>query len=115
MLLTKVEGSAPLVPRFAPPVAAYLCPGLTLPVEVRRKVDQLSSAGLIVAMVPPDWEGFAFWPELAAALDGCEPVLAGETFRVYRRVRPASPPSHRRDHADETAAPGLRPSTADRK
>ena len=90
VLLTTIEGSAPLVPRFAPPVASYFCPGLTLPVEVERKAGQLASARMIVAVVPPDWRGFTLWPELAAALDGCELVYEGRTFRVYRRVRPPS-------------------------
>ncbi len=90
VLLTIIEGSAPLVPRFAPPVAAYFCPGLTLPVEVRRKASQLATARMIVALVGPDWRGFTLWPELAAALDGCEPVYEGRTFRVYLRVRPPS-------------------------
>ena len=87
VLLAGVEGSAILVPRFAPPVAAYLCPGLTLPVEIHRKVSQLSSAEWIVSLVGHNWEGFRFWPELAAALDGCELLLDGKTFLVYRRTR----------------------------
>ena len=90
VLLTTIEGSVPLVPRFAPPAAAYFCPGLTLPAEARRKADQLASASMIVAAVPRDWRGFALWPELKAAMEGCEPVFEGETFRVYRRVRPPS-------------------------
>jgi hypothetical protein len=91
VLLTMIEGSVPLVPRFAPPAAAYFCPGLTLPAEARRKADQLATASMIVAAVPRDWRGFTLWPELKTAMEGCEPVFEGETFRVYRRVRP--PPS----------------------
>jgi hypothetical protein len=88
VLLAAIEGSAPLVPRFAPPVAAYFAPGLTLPAEVRRKAGQLATAEMIVSVVSADWRGFRLWPELAAALDGCELVYEGGTFRVYRRVRP---------------------------
>jgi hypothetical protein len=87
-LLAAIDGSVSLLPSFAPPAAAYFCPGLTLPVEARRKADQLASARLIVAVVRPDWEGFTLWPELAAALDGCELLFEGTTFRVYRRFRP---------------------------
>jgi len=90
VLLARVEGSVILIPRFAPPVAAYLCPGLTLSVEIHRKVSQLSSAELIVSLVGRDWEGFTFWPELAAAFDGCEFLFDGKTFLVYRRTRPPS-------------------------
>ena len=86
--LAVVDGSVPWMPRFAAPVAAYLCPGLTLPVEVRRKAEQMASTRVIVVMVDPGWVGFTFWPELAAALDGCEPAFEGKTFRVLRRVRP---------------------------
>jgi hypothetical protein len=92
VLLAGVEGSVPLVPRFVPPIVAYLCPGLTLPVETRRKTAQLAAAGHIVALVGPEWGGFSFWPELAAALDGCTMVFEGRTFRVYKRIRPPSFP-----------------------
>jgi hypothetical protein len=88
VLLTTIEGSVPLVPRFAPPVAAYFCPGLTLSVEARRKASQLALAQMIVTAIPRDWRGFTLWPELRAAMEGCEPVFEGETFRVYRRVQP---------------------------
>jgi hypothetical protein len=88
VLLARVEGSTILGPRFEPPVAAYICPGLTLPVEIDRKARQLSSARMIVSLVGRDWEGFRFWPDLAEALDGCETLLDGNTFLVYHRARP---------------------------
>ncbi len=97
VLLSEVEGSVPLVPGFASPVAAYFFPGICLPVEARRKAKQLAAAGMIVATVPRDWRGFRLWPELAAALDGCEPAFEGDAFRLYRRVRPPSRPSSHRD------------------
>jgi hypothetical protein len=90
VLLSGVDASVPLTPRFAPPVAGYFCPGLTLPVEIRRKVDQLSAARMVVTTLPSHGEGFDYWPELAAALDGCELIFEGGTFRVYRRIRPPS-------------------------
>jgi hypothetical protein len=95
VLLSGVDASLPLTPRFAPPVAGYFCPGLTLPVEIRRKVDQLSAARMIVTTRPSQGEGFDYWPELAAALDGCELIFEGGTFRVYRRIRPPSGQSRR--------------------
>ncbi len=88
VLLAWVDGSVPLLPEFAPPVAGYFCPGLTLPIEIRRKADQLRSASWIVTVVHRDWEGFAQWPELADAFDGTELAFEGKTFRAYRRIRP---------------------------
>lgn len=88
VLLAWIDGAVPLTPRFAPPVAGYVWAGLPLPVEVHRKAEQIRSARLVVAVVHRDREQFAEWPELAAALDGCELVFDGATFRVYRRVRP---------------------------
>ncbi len=99
VLLSEIEGSVPLVPRFAPPVAAYFFPGICLPVEARRKAEQLATATMIVATVPQDWRGFKYWPELAEALDGCVPALEGDTFRLYRRVRRPSRPSARQGEA----------------
>jgi hypothetical protein len=95
VLLTGVDASVPVVPRFAAPVAGYFCPGLTLPVEIRRKVDQLSAARMIVTILASRSEGFDYWPELTAALDGCELIFEGGTFRVYRRIRPPSGQSPR--------------------
>ncbi len=110
VLLTAIEGSVPLVPRFEPPVAAYFVPGLTLPVEVRRKASQLASAGMIVDLVGPDWRGFTLWPELEAAMDGCELIHVGGPFRIYRRDRPPHPVQ-----PPAPAALDLGPSTAERK
>jgi hypothetical protein len=90
VLLAGVEGSVPLLPGFAPPIVAYLCPGLSLPVEIQRKTAQLATARRIVAIVGPEWVGFRFWPELVAALDDCTMVFEGRTFRVYERSRPPS-------------------------
>ena len=95
VLLSGVDASVPLTPRFAPPVAGYFCPGLTLPVEIRRKVDQLAAARMIVTILPSRWEGFDYWPELAAPLDGCELIFDGATFRVYRRIGPPPKQSSR--------------------
>jgi hypothetical protein len=95
VLLARCEGAALLFPRFAPPMGAYFVPGHPLPAEVRRKADELAAARLIVVVGSPDDRWFARWPELAAALDGCEPVWVGKEYEVCRRVRPPrrSPPS----------------------
>lgn len=85
VLFAWCEGATVLVPGFAPPIGGYFIPGYTLPVEARRKAEQLASASMIISAHPPDWPGFTFWPAMAAALDGCELVWRGETLRVYRR------------------------------
>jgi hypothetical protein len=93
VLLARCEGATLLFPRFAPPVVAYLVPGHPLASEVRRKADQLASARLIVVVASPGDRWFARWPELAAALDGCEPVWEGKEYEVYRRTpAPATNP-----------------------
>jgi hypothetical protein len=86
VLFAMCEGGALLIPGFAPPIGGYFVPGNALPAEVRRKADQLAAAPLIISAFPPDWPGFAFWPELEAALDGCELLMAGRYVWVYRRI-----------------------------
>jgi hypothetical protein len=87
-LLADCEGATLLFPQFAPPMGAYFVPGHPLPAEVRRKARQLASAGWIVKGGPRNDRRFERWPELTAALDGCEPAWQGIYYQVYRRVRP---------------------------
>jgi hypothetical protein len=90
-LLALSEGAALLSPGFAPPVGGYFYP-YARPSEIRRKSAQLARASMVVRAVPPDWIGFTLWPELGAALDGCEAVWRGQgDLAVYRRVRPPRP------------------------
>ena len=79
-----------LFPDFPPPVSHYFHHGLALPAEVRRKADQLARADTILVPggVPQQEDVLKDWPELVAALDGCERVWKGTFFEVYRRVRP---------------------------
>lgn len=97
-LLAMCDGAALLTPGFAPPEVGYLVPGNAVPAEVHRKADQLASATVIFSAFPGDWPGFTFWPEIAAALDGCELLLEGRYVRVYRRIgktaRETPPPEH---------------------
>lgn len=88
VLLAMSEGGAILFPGFAPPTVAYLYPGCPTPDEVRRKAEQLSGARVVVSFYPPDWEGFALWPQLRDALEGLEPVFEGKGLRVHRRRLP---------------------------
>lgn len=86
VLFAMCEGGALLIPGFAAPITGYLVPGNALAVEVRRKTTQLSAAPIIISAQPPDWPGFTFWPDLKAALDGCELLMQGRYLRVYRRI-----------------------------
>jgi hypothetical protein len=88
VLLAVHEGAALLSPGFARPVGGDYHPGYATIPEIRRKAAQLASAGMIVREVPPDWRGFILWPELSAALDGCELVWQGRHVSIYRRTRP---------------------------
>lgn len=90
VLFAMCEGGALLIPGFAPPVSGYFVPGNALSVEVRRKTSQLAAASMIISAYPLNWSGFTLWPELKAALDGCELLMEGRHLRVYRRVAPSS-------------------------
>jgi hypothetical protein len=62
-----------------------------MPAEVRRKAELLANARTIITARPrgdPGRGGYDRWPEIAAALDGCEVVWEGDLFLVERRIRP---------------------------
>ena len=92
VLLAAVEGAALLTPTvFEPPAGAYFVPGHPMPAEVRRKAELLANARTIITARPrgdPGRGGYDRWPEIAAALDGCEVVWEGDLFLVERRIRP---------------------------
>lgn len=88
VLFAMCEGGALLIPGFEPPIGGYFIPGYTLPSEARRKAAQLARAPFIISAHPLDWPGFTFWPEMAAAFEGCDLLYEGRLLRVYRR-RPA--------------------------
>jgi hypothetical protein len=91
VLFAMCEGGALLIPGFASPIGGYFVPGNALPAEVRRKVAQLAVAQMIISAFPPDWSGFEYWPELKAAFNGCELLMAGRHVWVYRRNAPVAP------------------------
>jgi hypothetical protein len=90
-LLAMCDGAALLVAGFAPPVGGYFVLGNPVPIEVRRKAEQLAAAEVIISAHPPDWPGFEIWPEIKAALDGCERLMDGRSLWVYGRVAPKTP------------------------
>jgi hypothetical protein len=106
-LLAMCDGAAVLVPGFAPPTGGFYVPGGPLPAEVRRKAAQLAEASMIVSAFPPEWHGFARWPEIADALEGCDLVMAGRGLWVYRRAAPAG--SRKGSRAEDRDALERRP------
>jgi hypothetical protein len=102
VLVAESEGAALWTPELARPVS-YFEPGRVQREFLRRKLEQLAGARMVVCVVAPDWRGFTFWPELTAALDGCELVWKGHFYTVYRRVRP--PAASRPGPAERPLAP----------
>jgi hypothetical protein len=103
VLLADCEGATLLFPHFAPPTGAYFVPGHPLPAEVRRKAAQLASADWIVKVGPPADQRFRRWPELTAALDGCEIAWGGDQYQVYHRTRPPFTDGETRSAAEDAA------------
>jgi hypothetical protein len=86
-----------IVPEFQKPVSLYLDFGLMVPAEIRRKVEQLAEAQMVV--VPIDGieacRGVPAAPEFQAALKDFLPRMKGKFFDVYSRPSPANPPTSR--------------------
>ena len=84
-----LKGAAELMyPEFEPPVTLYLDPGLIKPLEIQRKLAQLSAAQLVVVPANIGIEvcnGIPAVPELEAAIKGFEPRVKGKHFDVYQR------------------------------
>ena len=85
------KGAAELMyPQFESPVTLYMDPGLIKPLEIRRKVEQLSEAQTVV--VPSNIEievcrGIPAAPEFETAIKGFEPRMKGKFFDVYQRLK----------------------------
>ncbi len=84
-----------IVPEFEEPVSSYLDPGWMVPADVKRKVEQISEAQMVV--VPANIEfvtcrGIPAAPEFETALRSFEPRTRGKFFDVYQRlISPNSP------------------------
>jgi hypothetical protein len=83
------EGLTTIMPGFAPAENVFLFPGIPLPSDLRRKLDQVDSATFI--LFRKTGKNFlALMPEFREALDGCEVVLSSPHYVVYKRLRPPS-------------------------
>jgi hypothetical protein len=85
------DGSAEfLFAKMARPVVVTLVRGETTAVELRRKIDQLSTAQIAIVPDVPNNSGFLNgWPEFKDLLSKWgAPVFRGRYFTVYRRSDP---------------------------
>ena len=82
---------------FEPPITLYMDPGLIKPLEIQRKLEQLSEAQMVV--VPVDGieacRGIPAAPEFETSLKSFVPRIRGEYFNVYQRQSSANPPTSR--------------------
>ncbi len=89
------KGAAELLfPGFEMPVSLYLDNGLMLAADVRRKVEQISGAQMVVVPVGgiEACRGIPVAPEFETALKSFDLRIKGKFFDVYQR--PSSPNSH---------------------
>ncbi|MGH7778541.1 MAG: hypothetical protein ACREQR_01770 [Candidatus Binataceae bacterium] len=86
-VILDTKGAAELMfPQLEKPVSLFLDPGLMNTAEIQRKVDQLSSADLVVVPVGmPTCGGIPEAPEFESAMKQFQMVFAGKFFEVYGR------------------------------
>lgn len=78
-----------LAPGFAPAENVFISRGISLPADLKRKLDQVASAEVIVIRDHTTHRSFLdIWPEFVKVLDGCELVWSSPRYLVYRRLRP---------------------------
>ncbi len=87
-----------IVPGFEKPVSLYLDPGLMLPADMQRKVEQISESQMVVVPANIGIEacrGIPAAPEFETALKSFEPRMRGKFFDVYRRLSSPNSPAAR--------------------
>ena len=93
VLSTNGEGITILLPGFAPSENMFTSRGITLPVDLQRKLDQVASAESVLIRGDTTHTSFLdLWPEFREALDGCELVHSSSRYLIYRRQRPPKIP-----------------------
>jgi hypothetical protein len=89
VMLDSMGASELLFPGFEPPVSLYLTRGLMMPDDVRRKLDELSSAQMVVVPITmSSCTGIPDAPEFASAMKDFEPRWSGKHFEVFQRDLP---------------------------
>ena len=81
------KGAAELMfPQFQPPVSLYLDPGLMLPSDIDRKVQQLADSDLVVVPINiATCGGIPDSPRIHVAMSSFALIFSGHYFVVYRR------------------------------
>jgi hypothetical protein len=85
-----------IVPGFEQPVTLYLDPGLMVPADIHRKVEQMAEAQIVVVPVGglQTCRGIPAAPEFQTALKSFDLRMKGKFFDVYQRESlPNSPAS----------------------
>jgi hypothetical protein len=95
VLSTQGTGITVLLPGFAPSENMFIVPGLVLPVDLKRKLDQVATAEFVLVRDSTTHRKFLdLWPEFREALDGCELVHSGTKYLLFRRLRPPGQPTN---------------------
>ncbi len=95
-VILDTKGAAELLASgFDEPVSLYLDRGLMLPTDIKRKVQQISEAQMVVVPVGgiEACRGIPVAPEFATALKSFEPRIKGKFFQVYQRLGSPSTPA----------------------
>ena len=86
-----------LFPQFGKPTSLYLVPGLTLPAEMQRRLEQVKAADLVVVpLSKPPCFGIPRVPQVRIALKGFVPVWRGKFFEVFQRSPDGAGPGAKR-------------------
>jgi hypothetical protein len=94
VLNTNGEGLTTIMPGFAPAENMFVLPGIPLASDLKRKVDQVASAELVLLRKYTTHRSFLdLWPEFREALDGCALVSSNTRYLIYRRLRPPRMPA----------------------
>jgi hypothetical protein len=86
VMLSKMDTTGLLFPQFEPPTSMFLLEGLTAVPDVRRKLDQIAGAHLVVVpLTIPACTGLPPGSEFKNALDNFTLSWEGKHFEVFER------------------------------
>jgi hypothetical protein len=80
------EGLTTIMPGFAPAENIFLFPGIPLPEDLKRKLDQVASADFVLFRKTGK-DFLDLMPEFRQALDGCKVVFSSPHYLIYERLR----------------------------
>jgi hypothetical protein len=104
-LCTQFGAAELLFPWLRGPAGAFILPGIATQSEIRRKAQQLRSAGAVIIPIIPGFQNpLLGWPgpEFRQAISGSDLVFSGTYFQLYERheagQRSLKPPTAERSH-----------------